>query len=497
MSNNIRILYKYLKNKNIEVDYPDFETSVSSHPDYPEIISYVDALNILNIKYDMYSYEEVKDQIDPKDLVIFYDELRELTFEYHPKDDLEEGLVLIVEELPFKKAIFRADRKMIVYVVLLLFLGYLETISGSWSLLVLLICSFAGVYVSYSGLSMELGIESDFSNKFCSSKEEKSSCSSVINSAKKIDVKLGHLSFFFFVFQVFLLGFSLAVPEYMYLFLLGSLLSIPVTVYSLYFQFFVEKKWCTICLSTIAVLYIQVVTGFFAYKELAVEMSLNKFLLLALIGAVSYLATSFVSSQTALVERLKTTNTGLIKFYRNYDLFKFSLIKSKKINLDTETMGVMIGGQQEHDQPVITMISNPTCKYCKETYRTLLDIYRADPESIVIQIVFYDKNFMPESEAMIRNIFYHYFRSGGLSTLELLAYDFEFFRKKQEIGDDIHLLIEEQIQKQNRFGMTENFEFSPTLLINQYVFPENYSRSHIRYFIPDLINDMQETKVYV
>lgn len=138
------------------------------------------------------------------------------------------------------------------------------------------------------------------------------------------------------------------------------------------------------------------------------------------------------------------------------------------------------------------MVSNPTCKYCKDMYKTLWDIHTSDSDNVMIQIIFYDKNFTSNGKEVIKNILHHYLKSGGSSTLEMLAHDFNFFEKKQSIQEEPDAQIEDMILKQNSFGLSTNFEHSPTLLLNKYLFPENYSRSFLRYFIPDLISDMQK-----
>lgn len=494
MNNNIQILYKYLKKKNIDVDYSDFETGISSHPNYPDILSYADTMDMMNIKYSIYNYPDVEDEADQKDLVIFYDQHGTLKFEYvksQSPNTLKKSLVLVTEDHP-KQWSLKFNPKAAFLFVVFMMLVLIGSVFRSLYIPVLSICAIIGIYISYSGLSIELGIESDFSNKFCSSKEEKSSCNSIINSDKKIPVKLGHLSFFFFIQQFFLLAFSAAIPEFYSVFFIGVMLSLPLTLYSLYFQFFIEKKFCTVCLSIIAVLYIQILISVLTFNKLQFNLNFNKILLFLIIIAGSGLVTYFISQNVALIERLKKTNNGLIKFYRNFDLFKYSLIKSKRIDFDMENLGIVIG-EASPSKPLITMISNPNCKYCKETYKTLWDIYNYEADNLTIQIIFYDKNFTSEGKEIIKNIFHHYINSGGGSTLELLANDYSFFEEKHPIDDELSSEIENHIINQDNFGLSTNFEHSPTLLLNHHVFPENYSRSFLRYFIPDLISDMKKS----
>ncbi|MGG5211062.1 vitamin K epoxide reductase family protein [Chryseobacterium sp. MIQD13] len=494
MNNNIQFLYKYLKKKNVDVDYSDLETGISSHPNYPDILSYADTLDMMNIRYNIYNYPDIENETDRKDLAIFYDRSGDLKFEYIKSQNLntlKESLVLIAEELP-KKWTLKFNLKTAFLFVVFLLLLFICSIFRSPYIPVLSLCAVIGVYISYSGLSIELGIESDFSNKFCSSKEEKSSCSSIINSDKKLPVKLGHLSFFFFIQQFFLLAFSIAVPEFYSIFFIGIMLSLPLTFYSLYFQLVIEKKFCTVCLTIIAILYIQILISIISFNKLPFNLNFNKILLFLIIIAGAYLITHFISENAALVERLKKTNNGLIKFYRNFDLFKYSLIKSKRIDFDLENLGVIIG-ERSDAKPLITMVSNPNCKYCKETYKNLWDLYNYESDNVVIQIIFYDKNFTSEGKEIIRNILHHYLDAGGSSTLEMLANNYNFFEEKQYINDELSSEIETQILSQNNFGLSTNFEHSPTLLLNKYVFPENYSRSFLRYFIPDLISDMKKS----
>ena len=175
---------------------------------------------------------------------------------------------------------------------------------GGWFLSGFGFITMIGLFFSFEAIKTELGFESGFSTQLCDG-SEKSSCSQIINSEKgKIaGFKLSDLSIFLFGTQ--LLSLLVLNQDHLnnYYFLIGvSLLAcIPFTLYSVYFQMKVEKKWCPICLSIIGVIYAQLIYLMFNMTVILSKVNID-FTTISLLAAAAFVfAGTYFFAKNALI----------------------------------------------------------------------------------------------------------------------------------------------------------------------------------------------------
>lgn len=125
-----------------------------------------------------------------------------------------------------------------------------------------------------------MGLHSTLGNAFCSNNSEKKDCDAVLTSkgAEIIkDYKLSDFSLLYFS-TLFLLTFILQTNQSIVYTL--SLVALPITIYSIYYQYKVVKKWCLLCLKIVGILWLQgfialIVSDYklnFKFKELVVVL---------------------------------------------------------------------------------------------------------------------------------------------------------------------------------------------------------------------------------
>ena len=249
------------------------EQLISSHADFPALLSIVDTLDRLGIRYIAGKIQKEK--------------LEELHFPYVLQTNLKhseilviknkndlianreilthwDGLVLQVEPtnsiidknnnlLYRKERLFQiAQRVLLATLMVLISWAFLKTLSPI--LLTLLVTSIAGILVGYVLMAKELGVKYKVIEKFCASGKN-NDCDKVLDSegAKLMgDITLSNLVLTYFLFQTVILSIAAATDgaESSHLLPLGvlSLFLISVAAYSLYYQYIVAKSWCKLCL---------------------------------------------------------------------------------------------------------------------------------------------------------------------------------------------------------------------------------------------------------
>jgi glutaredoxin len=143
-----------------------------------------------------------------------------------------------------------------------------------------------------------------------------------------------------------------------------TLLALPFTLWSVYYQWRVAKVWCTLCLGIVAVLWLSFLVRLpFVQWPHSVPFEFVCGYLLAV--GLWFLVRPFVVSerQKMVVER------ELAHWQQNSDLFRSFLMSQPLVALEPLPHEDQIGNA---DAPVVvTMVSNPNCGPCKEAYAEL------------------------------------------------------------------------------------------------------------------------------
>lgn len=128
--------------------------------------------------------------------------------------------------------------------------------SVSWSLLVLTLFKVLGIFVSCLLLIQSMDANNPLLNRFCSP-SEKVDCGAILSSdAAKLTSFLSwsEVGFFYFAGSFLALVF---VPSSLSILALLNLFALPYTFYSIYYQYKVAKKWCTLCCAVQALLWVE------------------------------------------------------------------------------------------------------------------------------------------------------------------------------------------------------------------------------------------------
>ncbi|KAA0127286.1 hypothetical protein FY557_14045 [Chryseobacterium sp. SN22] len=520
LTQNLEAVFSYAKSKNIYLDPQEFRFQVETHPDYPSLLAFSDALsffNIPNMAFDL-PFDEIDHLSDSFVALLKSDNKSQQSNLYHitkhhndyvykdgnkslklEKDQLKplwQNVVLLAERPEEyvekgKSKVFSTG--LISLLIIIFILGAVWFFTQSFILTIAGLLISIGLFLSIEALKVELGLESKISEGFCNIIVN-ADCGQVINSTKSKwlqKIKISDISIWFFTSQ--LLGllifsvsdFSSKFLDYLFILLI---ISIPMTFYSIYFQYKIEKKWCPICLSIIGTVYIELVCLFFLKRD--GDIDIKTFFLFSVIFFI--VAGLIYLLKPVLLER-KYLNDRYIKqlrFVRNYEIFKNTLLKSEIENFEEEF--IILGNRESKNK--ISIITSPMCGYCKDAHHILEKIISQHSNDIAISIRFnFSENFDEKTKNLFLRLGEIYEQKGDNIFIYALKEWFEnknfenwFFKFGKPENTNP---VKEKLEKVTKENYNKGLHFTPNLFLNQYNYPSLYDRENLEFFIADWIED--------
>ena len=540
MSSNkdLTSIISYLKEEKIDLDFEEFEFQVSSHPDFPSLLAYSDALTFFKVPNIAIRLEQEQIDLLPESflaLMIHGKEGELITFVKKQEDQFlcnfgkeqkvlsrEEffrdwnDLIMLVEKSEEITAPSSKSRNSNIGVGLILIsmlsfalnaflngVGYLN--------LAFLGLLLGGIYLSMEALKQSLGIDSPATSRFCNATPA-TSCDSVINSDKLGIFKIISLTdicvLFFTTLLLNFIGFYFLdiLTNYYQILALGIWLIVPIGFYSIYFQWKIEKSWCPICLSILGVVIVQTVLIYLSLENLFISFDE---LYLSLIGFV--FSTLFIIGFWYLIKPILFQNKSLkesqlksLRFQRNYKLFKMALDQGKDIAQVAHGSPLILGNPDA--ELIISFVINPYCKFCKESHSVIEEILENHEDQVQITIRFnfpatHVSQFIDTEEEAKEQVFLHrtlvdiYRREGPAYFVKALGEwfkhkDLKAWKAKYYKEPTNTNILDAILDAQDEWNRINDLSFTPAVAVGNKIFPsEYYMEKDIQYFIRDLVED--------
>ena len=518
MTSSLDTIIYYLEKEEIKIDKSEFEFQVQSHPDFPSILSIVDALSFFNIdnvviKKEFSDINDLPSRFisllseDRSQPELYLTEKKDDAYFYFKNNKLLEivttelesrwnGIVLLVGKSDFETSVISKSKKdwvLFSLVSMAIFIKLVESKDFLFLKLFLLL-PFIGVLFSIAALKDLFGTKSKVLNDICNISAS-TSCSSVIKSNKWQlfeYLNFSDLSITFFTSQFIVLLFSLFFNEGIEsLFFQKTLLyfSIPFLFLSIYYQKFVEKRWCPICLIIITIIVIEIITLLFF--PIVSFRFLNQAAYFGLIYFSCYLAWKSLKQVLTEKKELKERHLKSIRFERNYDLFKTKLLTINKADIPTN--GVVLGNKKAKTN--IAIISNPFCGHCKEAHFMLNRILEKNEMLLNVTVILRTnlESVDDDSKKLFRGLLRLFYNKGEKYFVEALSDWFENTNIENWLekyyNDDDFYKIDEILLHNFNWTNENEYTFTPAVFINGFGYPQIYDRKNLEFFINEIIED--------
>ncbi|MEO9571151.1 MAG: vitamin K epoxide reductase family protein [Polaribacter sp.] len=516
-----------LKNR-ISFDKKELSFQIQSHPSYPSlhaITGVLDHFNLENVAAEVPINVETLLQlpdcfiaqintVNGTDLVLIEREKLDYII-YNSSSEKEKvtesgflekftGIILVVEKNEDQKSkLFEANQiNKVFYFSTIVLLGVVFVLSKPTIISsIYFLLALIGTVISISVFNQELGVQNTIGNAFCSSSNEKKDCDAVLSSKGATifkNYKLSDLSLIYFLglaISTFLFSIGNISLEIVYII---SLLALPITIYSIYYQYKIVKKWCFLCLSIVGILLLQGSIFFFT-KKTNIVFLFDKLIITSFSFSLIFTIWSYIKPKYIELLDGKKIKIDAVKFKRNFNLFSTLLHQSQKIETKIVGASEIVFGN-ETSKLSIVVITNPFCGHCKPVHQIIEDILKKynkevkitirfninidDRESDVVKITsrlldIYNIKGKEDCLAAMGEIY------GGLSPKNWLD------KRKETDTAQTYISV---LEKEKEWSKENAINFTPEILINGKSFPKEYDRSDLIYFIEDLYEECCSTE---
>ncbi len=520
MKNINPILFKYLEKENISIDKTEYEFQSQSHPDYPALLSTVDTLTFFNIKNGAMKIEKSEIDFLPDYFIaylnvkleepkLFFVERRDEKFELIEnkkssiidKDEFMlrwKDIVLLIEKDEEESTIKSEKNNKINFLLLFAFLIFLSLIyisKPNWSSTIFFIFPITGILFSIAALKDLVGVKSKIINEFCNITVS-TSCETLVNSSKWKFFKIfnfSDLSIVFFSGQFISLFLSILInntTDFLNIQKLLLSISIPVILLSLYYQKFVEKKWCPICLVIISIIISEIV-----YLNTLINFknfTFNSILLVCFPFLITLTIWQPLKKLLTYQNKAKNDLFKATRFERNYENFKNNLLAQQHFIFPD--IPIVLGNKNSNT--IITIITNPFCGHCKNVHKIIDQILHIHNENIRVEIIF--KTDFEKQNEEAKNLFRTLYSVYDYDNQSKFLLEMKKWFEKSILKDWIENLDPNSIPVKdfdntlifhNTWCFENKLNFTPAIFLNGHIYPKTYNRNTLIHFMNDFIED--------
>lgn len=503
-------VYNWLRELKIPVSENYIRHQLNAHPDYPSLLSITDTLNRLGIENTAVQIE--KEQLNELnypfiahvrnrgvDFIKISDGRRaeELVPGFFNKWD---GVVIAAEKPENWKHKLNAewllkDRRKSNAVsgtlsALLLFVFLSGVFSFSWQQAALLLIAIAGLFISWMIVTKDLGIENKIADELCGADAD---CNSVIHSnASKFSVGTGwsdagiiYFSFLFLVLTV--TGLMQQLAGILPLLSIIAATALPVTIFSVYYQWRVIKKWCRLCLVTVALLWLQFLVLVPVNGFRVNETGISSIVLTAFLLFISAAAWLWLKPFIKAYRKMETENFALLRFKNTPEIFEAVLAKQRRLTVNPEGLGITLGNPAAAN--TIIKVCNPYCGPCAKAH-AVIDKVLGENDNLRVQVLFTASDDENDRKAKPVKHLMALFEKNDEQIIKKALDDWYLNDKKDYEAFAANYVLNGELEKQGgklkamkKWCDEMKIEFTPTFFVNGYQLPKHYNIDELKYFL--------------
>jgi uncharacterized membrane protein/glutaredoxin len=498
-----KLLIKFLKRCNVNVDNSDFISQINSHKNSKSLLSIYDAFIHFDIECFIGRVSDV--QYLPNNFMTFINDelvLVKKTKEFFLVEKENEKLKLHTEEFlnGWNSIVLAVEDKTYTSIKLSNnMIGLLLIISGFYyfyDYLGLFISSLLGLYFSFELIRKEVGLSSKVSNTLCGININ-FDCNEVIKSNSHFLNKFFNLPilcfgyFLWSIFQLFISRFSNNMEIYELKYIL-SFVTIPVIIYSIYLQFFVIKKICTLCLFIATIVLFESILSVYIFStsfifDFKISHLLNSFFIILILK----FGGDYLSFKDILKGKFDQLNYKYTRFKSSFDLFSYSLNESN-MTINTTNVPAFVLGERR-TKLTVTFVTNLFCNYCKDIPKLIRHIQEGGFDVTINLLLFVDVHKADDLSIRAHNILLRIYSSNApeflkaLSDWYLINNKQKWFKKYGKASDDVSL---EFYENQKKWIDDNDVNFTPSIFINEKSFPMRYEKEDLLLFLDDLLEQV-------
>lgn len=516
--NTIAVIQRAIRYFGIPVTNGTVKEALKSHPHYPSFKSICDTLSEWNIEHYPLRYqpEELRELDAPyivhfkngggqlafvskidNNKVTFYDNYKtkqEASFEDFTEKSSGAVILLNPDERSGEKDYRKKWQdgfisKLVLPVTIFTLLFFIGTtivsfFNESEALFqlksgLIILTKTIGIVLSVLLILHEFEVRLALTDKLCHLSKA-TNCNTVLNDkASKIFGWFGWADAGFIYFTgclLFLLQYQ-GVEKYSLLAILSAL-SVPYPVFSIYYQGFVLRKWCPMCLGVQLILVIEFLLLFPHFSNLTISFSSLSILFL------TFLVTGIIYTLVIMYFREKMTNEihyyKYLGFKKNPDVLRSLLLNQKQYDIPVTKTSLVFGDKDSFIK--ITAFLSLQCSHCARAFEKIKEMLNSETKARINIVII-------TSDSKIMNALYH-FNSLNLDDKALTLLD-QWYNmdsySRTRLSENLCIpeltdISKEVYNENHKLYKEYNVTGTPTFFINGYLLPKQYDIDDVKYF---------------
>lgn len=528
IDNITQVIYLLISQLRIPVTFESVENEIDKHPERHSILAVSDVLNnwrIPNAAYHLTVEELINAKIEVPfiaflskrgDEFVLVTQMNDLKvtvsnhnwnkhqFSIEEFKKMYAGSVLIAEkeedsgepDYAIKQRKEKLNNLRIPFIIglsiailvtfILLHPSYISTFN--WQTAFLTLFKTAGLIVSILLLVQSIDTNNPLIQKLCGGENNKN-CNAILSSkAAKITDELSwsEVGFFYFSGTWLILLFSSNKIQVIHVLAFLNLVSLPYTIYSIYYQWQVAKQWCIFCCIIQVLLWLEFFS-FLPYLTSTTQLpNLSGWSDLFIGIALPVLVWVFVKPYFLQTKQIQPLKQQLRQFKYNTDLFNKLLNENIKYAVPAKEHSIILGNREAAH--IITIVSNPYCQPCANAHKAL-DEWLANRDDIKLQIIFSTSDNISDPKITVAEHLMLLQAKENEASLkcalndwyEQKQKDYNAWARKHSVVQNVS--IKEALTVQREWCKATEVKNTPTIFINGHKLPINYKIEDIKYFI--------------
>lgn len=341
---------------------------------------------------------------------------------------------------------------------------------------ILLLINLTGLYISYLLLLKQMHIHSNYADRICTF-FKKGDCNNILESsaAKFMGIiSWSEVGFSYFLSNIIIILF---LPQFTIYSAIINICALPYTIWSIWYQKFKAKQWCTLCLIVQGLLWSIFITNILCSNIKVPLFSIEDIVLVGCIYTIPYIALALILPN--LIERKKTEKiTHELNSLKMKDEIFWTLLKKQPHYDINHTTSKILFGNPDSDM-LITILSNPLCTACGYMHERVDKILDNHESKICIQYIltpFKDElaksgcelltaAYLNKNKQEAKKIFHEWFVIKKESKTSLF---------KEYKYDPSCIILNNEINKHAEWYKESKLNTTPTIMVNGYVLPTIY-----------------------
>lgn len=364
---------------------------------------------------------------------------------------------------------------------------YFQT--ANWRVLLLTLFKSIGLITSILLLVQSMDSNNPLIQRLCKS-GSKTNCNNILSSKAATvfeGLSWSEVGFFYFTGTWLMLLFGGSANAVWQALVLLNLLSLPYTIYSIYYQACVAKQWCILCCTVQALLWLEFIALIFTINKIHFSFdsagAYSTVIVCMLLPVILWvLIKPFFLEQ----KQMQPLKEQLRKFKYNIGMLNTVLNEQPKYAQPDEEWSIVLGNREANN--IITMITSPYCPPCSKTHM-LLDELLKQNENVQARIVFISGNTEGDISTMVNRHLMALNELPDKAKLKQALHD--WYQQKQKnyeawaeaypvglIEGDFH-----KLDKHRNWCMVAEINATPTLLLNGHRLPNLYLLPDLKYML--------------